>query len=144
MDSIATPHLIPALVGSTITEFVTRDGHIFELSSGGQITSGGLWRLLLGGKIAATELDYEQSDWRPGAPPMKVQVRDQLLAHVVGKPILSARVTVPTGDLVIDLPDGSTLEFIKLHSFLESWQVSTRDLLLLVDAWGQVNQWGAA
>jgi len=144
MDTVAPPHLVPTLLGDTITEFVVQDVHTFTLDSGGHITSGGLWRLLLNGQIAATEMDYEQTDWRTEAPPMKTQVEAKVLAHVIGKPVVGARVTVPTGDLIIDFPDGATLEFIKLHSFLESWQVSARGLHLLVDAWGQVNQWDGA
>jgi hypothetical protein len=73
---------------------------------------------------------------------MDVQTEEQIRKHVVGRSIVHAHVTVPTGDLVLNFPGGVTLEFIKLHSFLESWQVLCPGLHLLVDAWGQVSQWG--
>jgi hypothetical protein len=142
MDSVSPPHLVPHLLGCTISEFTVRAGeHIFALNNGGHITSGGLWRLLLMGRIAVTEMDYEQSNWQSEAKPMNMQVEDKLFAHVIGKPILGARVTVPTGDLVIDLSEGAAIEFIKLHSFLESWEVLSPGMHLLVDAWGQVSEW---
>lgn len=72
---------------------------------------------------------------------MNVQAQEHFSAHVIGRPILEAWVTVPTGDLLLLFAGGATLELIKLHSFLEAWAVVTPELHLLVDAWGEVNQW---
>lgn len=133
---------VPGLVGTDISALLIEDGdQVFAFRGDGRIVSGGLWRLLVKGTIAATEADLTQSDWRPNSKSIEEQVNGQLNSHVFDKTILRAYVTVPTGDLVIHLPDDVTLEFIKRHSFLEAWEVRAPGLHLLVDAWGRVQQW---
>ena len=134
---------VPSLVNDSISAFEVLDGvHRFLLRSGARVSSGGLWRLLVQGQIVATEHDYALRDWRPNSQPMDVQTQERVRAHVLGKNIVDAFVTVPTGDLVINCGTDARLEFIKLNSFLESWEAVMPGVHLLVDAWGQVNQWG--
>ena len=46
----------------------------------------------------------------------------------------------PTGDLII-ASRGVELQFIKLHSFLESWQIRFEGLQFSSTLGGEVNQW---
>lgn len=141
--SVSPLHLVPELQGVCVVGFdVVLDEHRFALGNCGSITSGGLWRLLIDGAIAGTELDYGKADWRTNGTSMSTQIEDLLKSRLLGNPIVSVGVRVPTGDLIIDFPNGVVLEFIKLHSFLESWEVKAPGMYLLVDAWGRVNKWG--
>lgn len=137
--------LVPQLVGLAVVgiDQTPPGDNVFLLSNGGTIVSGGLWRLLANGAIVATELDLGLTHWDPDAPPMAVQVEKQMREHLFEHVILDARVLVPTGDLVIRLSGDVTLQFIKLHSFLESWQMTCSGLHVLVNAWGEVSLWAS-
>lgn len=142
MNSDPEDFLIPKLVDVAVVGFDVRaNEHVFTLSNGGTITSGGLWRLLAQRVIVATELDLGQVHWQPDAKPISVLVDEQMQTHLLNKTILAARVSVPTGDLAITLVGEVELQFIKLHSFLESWEVRLPGAHVLVDAWGRVNRW---
>lgn len=108
------------LVGQSLT-LVRKDGRTwsFHFNGGDLIATEEPWRLMTPQGIHVSSDDHFESFGLPDPIDAGLRVFGALSEF----PIQNARRDPRTGDLLIEFPDGRTLQFLQLSSGYESWRL---------------------